>query len=44
LSDDRDRLSGTAQAGLKYDMASKLGLSFGAGADIFHVQYFDIRQ
>jgi hypothetical protein len=32
--DDRDRLSGTAQAGLKYDIASKLALRFGAGGDI----------
>ncbi|MFM9849927.1 MAG: hypothetical protein ACKVP3_22575 [Hyphomicrobiaceae bacterium] len=32
--DDRDRVSGTAQAGLKYDIASKLVLRFGAGADI----------
>lgn len=32
--DDRDRFSGTAQAGLKYDIASKLVLRFGAGADI----------
>jgi hypothetical protein len=32
--DDRDRFSGTAQAGLKYDVASKIAVRFGAGADI----------
>jgi hypothetical protein len=32
--DDRDRLSGTAQAGFKYELADKLALRFGAGADI----------
>lgn len=32
--DDRDRFSGTAQAGLKYELADKLSLRFGAGADI----------
>lgn len=32
--DDRDRVSGTAQAGFRYDLAGKLALRFGAGADI----------
>ena len=32
--DDRDRFSGTVQAGLKYELAEKLTLRFGAGADI----------
>lgn len=32
--DDRDRFSGTAQAGFKYELADKLALRFGAGADI----------
>ena len=32
--DDRDRVSGTAQAGFRYDLADNLALRFGAGADI----------
>jgi hypothetical protein len=32
--DDRDRVSGTAQAGFRYDFVGKLALRFGAGADI----------
>jgi hypothetical protein len=32
--DDRDRISGTAQAGFKYELADKLVLRFGAGTDI----------
>lgn len=32
--DDRDRFSGTGQAGFKYDLADKIALRFGAGADI----------
>lgn len=32
--DDRDRFSGTAQAGFKYELVDKLALRFGAGADI----------
>lgn len=32
--DDRDRFSGTAQAGFKYDLLGKLALRLGAGADI----------
>ncbi len=32
--DDRDRISGTAQTGLKYELTDKLALRFGAGVDI----------